>query len=241
MTQIKICGITRMQDIEAANALRPDYIGFVFANGSKRRVTPGQAQHLRAHLAEGIRAVGVFVDEPPENVARLLADGVIDIAQLHGAEDEAYIARLRELTDKLIIKAFRLGAGAAANGNKSVAQGEDGNNSAVTETNENTSAAADAIEPENPQDAILRAASESTADMILLDSGAGTGMVLNWELLRDFQRPFFLAGGLNPGNVTDAVLMLHPAAVDVSSGVESDGVKDTAKMKAFVEAVRRTQ
>ena len=77
--------------------------------------------------------------------------------------------------------------------------------------------------------------------MILLDSGAGTGMVLNWEMLRGFRRPYFLAGGLNPGNVAEAVSMLRPAAVDVSSGVESDGVKDAAKMKAFVDAVRRTQ
>ena len=108
MTQIKLCGLSRPQDIEAANALMPDYIGFVFAKKSRRYVSPETARALRAKLAPGIRAVGVFVDEPAESVAALLRDQIIDIAQLHGAEDEAYIASLRALTDAPIIKAFRM-------------------------------------------------------------------------------------------------------------------------------------
>jgi phosphoribosylanthranilate isomerase len=85
----------------------------------------------------------------------------------------------------------------------------------------------------------LERAKNSTADFILLDSGAGgTGTSFDWALLRDFERPYFLAGGLEPGNVAAAVTELRPYAVDVSSGIETDGVKDRIKMRAFVEAVR---
>ena len=212
MTQIKLCGLTRPQDIAAANELQPDYIGFVFAEKSRRYVTPETAKALRQELDPGIRAVGVFVDETPENVAQLLADGVIDIAQLHGSEDEDYIRNLRQLTDRPVIKAFRLGAGGTAR--------------------EEIGAAAETARK------VLQEALESTADMVLLDSGAGTGMVLNWEMLRHFPRPFFLAGGLTPENVAEAVRMLHPQAVDVSSGIETDGVKDAAKMAEFCRQVR---
>ena len=108
MTKIKLCGLSRDCDIEAANALRPDYIGFVFAVKSRRYVPPETAAELKQLLIPEIRAVGVFVDEAPERVARLLNDGVIDLAQLHGSEDEGYIRRLRNLTDGLLIQAFRI-------------------------------------------------------------------------------------------------------------------------------------
>ena len=107
-TRIKICGLRRPEDIEAANEVRPDYIGFVFFSGSKRCVTAEEAGRLRQDLAPEIKAVGVFVDEAPETVAKLLAEGIIDIAQLHGHEDEAYLARLRTLTDRPLIRAFRI-------------------------------------------------------------------------------------------------------------------------------------
>ena len=108
MTKIKLCGLSRRCDIEAANALMPDYVGFVFAEGSKRRVTPAQAQALKSALSPGIRAVGVFVDEAPATVAALLGGGIIDAAQLHGGEDAAYIRALRRMTDRPIWQAFRV-------------------------------------------------------------------------------------------------------------------------------------
>ena len=107
MTKIKFCGLTRAEDITAANALKPEYIGFVFAPKSKRYVSPQQAALLRARLDPAIKAVGVFVNEPPEAVARLLNEKLIDIAQLHGQEDAAYLARLRSLTAKPLWQAFR--------------------------------------------------------------------------------------------------------------------------------------
>ena len=86
MTKIKLCGLTRPCDIEWANALMPDYIGFVFARKSRRCVSPETAKALREGLDAGIRAVGVFVNEAPEVVAALLNDGIVDVAQLHGGD-----------------------------------------------------------------------------------------------------------------------------------------------------------
>lgn len=198
MTKIKLCGLSRPCDIVAANEQKPDYIGFVFAPKSGRYVTYEKALELKRLLSPEIQTVGVFVDEHPQTVARLLQDGIIDIAQLHGVEDDDYIARLRLLTGKPVIKAFR-------------------------------------IETAND----IEAATQSTADHILLDSGAGTGTVFDWNLLKRIKRPYFLAGGLDPHNVAEAVRTLHPFAVDVSSGIESGGVKDQTKMAAFAAAVRK--
>ena len=229
MTKIKMCGLRNLEDIEAVNEWKPDYAGFVFAPESRRYVTAEQAAELKDHLDPQIQAVGVFVDEAPERVAALLNEGVIDLAQLHGSEDEEYLVRLRELTLKPVIQAFR------------ILSRED----------------------------VVRAM-KSSADEILLDSGAGTGSTFNWEVLRmesgydraidaekegerafctkrnrekslyaEETRPYFLAGGLNPQNVAEAIRRLHPYAVDVSSGIETDGSKDREKIAAFVTAVRK--
>jgi len=198
VTKIKLCGLTRPCDIGWANALMPDYIGFVFAKKSRRYVSPEGARTLREGLDGGIKAVGVFVNEPPEQVAALLNEGVIDLAQLHGSEDQDYVRALRRLTGKPLIQAIRISG---------------------------------------PAD--LDRARRSPADHILVDNGpGGTGSAFDWTLLRGFDRPFFLAGGLGPDNVARAVEALHPFAVDVSSGIETNGVKDAKKMRAFVEAVR---
>lgn len=198
MTKIKLCGLSRLCDIEAANELKPDYIGFVFAKNSRRAVSPEKAAELKAALSEGIRTIGVFADEPAETVAGLLRSGVIDAAQLHGREDEAFIRRLRALTDKPIIRAFRI------------------------------QTAWDAAH-----------AGRCSADLLLLDSGAGTGRLFDWTLIRDIHRPYFLAGGLDAGNVGAAIRQLRPYAVDVSSGIETFGAKDKTKMAAFVAAVKK--
>lgn len=109
MTKIKICGLRREEDISYVNECNPDYIGFVFAN-TKRKVTKEEALHLRGLLNEGIIPVGVFVNEDVEVVADLVNSGCFDVPQLHGDEDNAYIAKLRSLIgdDKKIIKAIRV-------------------------------------------------------------------------------------------------------------------------------------
>ena len=195
MTKIKLCGLRRAEDIEAANLLKPDYIGFVFYKKSKRYISFEQARILKSMLK--VKAVGVFVDENPKVVADLLEKGIIDLAQLHGSEDEAYIRDLRKLTDKPLIKAFQI------------------------KTAEE-----------------LKKVEESSADMILLDAGTGDGVSFDWDLLKSFNRPYFLAGGMTPENVRPAIEKLHPYGVDVSSGIETDGVKDVKKMRAFMTNAR---
>lgn len=198
MTRIKLCGLKSLNDVIAANAVQPDYIGFVFAKTSKRFITPQTAEELRKKLDRKITAVGIFVNEPVEIVAQLLNKGIIDMAQLHGNESEEYITLLRKKTDKKLIKAFSIN------------------------------------EAQN-----LQAAYSCSADYILFDSGSGgTGKSFDWSILQDFGRTYFLAGGLNINNVSEAVSRLHPYAVDVSSGVETDGRKDDIKIAAFVNAVR---
>ena len=103
--KLKLCGLSRPQDIEAANALMPDYVGFVFARKSRRYISPETAAALRNLLHPGIQAVGVFTDEKPELVAALVRDHIIDVIQLHGHEDRDYISYLRTLTSAPIIQA----------------------------------------------------------------------------------------------------------------------------------------
>lgn len=106
--KIKICGLSGPEDIAAVNELLPDYIGFVFWPHSKRRVTKDSAASLKAMLDKRIKAVGVFVNAPAEEVADLANSGIIDVAQLHGDEDDEYISELRALTNCEIIKAFKI-------------------------------------------------------------------------------------------------------------------------------------
>ena len=106
MTKIKLCGLSRPCDIEAANQLRLDYIGFVFWEKSRRYVSPETAAALKKRLAMEIAAVGVFLDAAAEEAARLANEGIIDVIQLHGHEDDAYIRKLKNLTDRPLIKAF---------------------------------------------------------------------------------------------------------------------------------------
>ena len=197
MTKIKFCGLSLECDIAAANRIKPEYIGFVFAPSSKRYVSPQRASELKKALDSDITAVGVFVNEPIQNVSRLLNGGVIDIAQLHGDENEEYIRELRGLSEKPVIKAFKI-----------------------------------------TSEADVCAACESTADFVLLDSGSGTGKEFDWSLIRSIKRPYFLAGGLSCENILRATELLNPYAVDVSSGIETDGIKDKTKMAAFAAAVR---
>lgn len=108
MTKIKLCGLTRICDIDYANELLPEYIGFVFAPKSRRYITPQNAEILRKSLDSRITPVGVFVDEEIEMVARLVNEKVIDTVQLHGSENEEYIRALRKVVSCPIIKAFRV-------------------------------------------------------------------------------------------------------------------------------------
>ena len=197
MVKIKICGLSRLCDIEAANENKPEYIGFVFAE-SRRRVTPAQASELRAKLSPEIIPVGVFVNETPDNIVTLVRSGIIDVIQLHGDENEDYIKRLKELTDKPVIKAV------------SVEQAGD-----------------------------VQKWIHTSADYLLLDNkSGGTGKTFNWDLIGEVKKPFFLAGGLNIENISSAIIKTNPFAVDISSGVEINGLKDSEKIISIISIIR---
>lgn len=235
ITKIKLCGLMTEADILTANELMPDYIGFVFAPKSRRYVAPVQAERLKGLLDPRIRAVGVFVNEEPERIAELLEEGIIDIAQLHGSETPEYVRVLRALTDRPLIQAFRADSPAdpSADSPLSSAAESSASESSATESSAAESSAAVTSAAESS------AAETSAADYILLDSGSGgTGETFDWERIRHIRRPYFLAGGLTPDNAAEAVHLLHPYAVDVSSGIETDGHKDRDKMIKFVHAVR---
>ena len=200
-TKIKICGLMSERDINYANSLIPDFVGFVFVRGSRRYVSPDIAANLRMRLITSVMTVGVFVNEKFENAINMTRQGALDIVQLHGEESDDYIISLREIIRRPIIKAFKIESSAD----------------------------------------VTRAES-SPADFILLDNGVGgTGKAFDWTLARGIKRPFFLAGGLHPDNVRAAVDIANPYAVDVSTGVEKDRVKDFEKMHKFIEAVRGEQ
>ena len=200
MTKIKICGLFRPCDIEYVNAVRPDWCGFIvnFPKSHRNR-TPDQVRALRRGLAEGVVPVGVFVDQPVEDVAALLNDGTISVARLHGHEDAAYIAALRAAAPgHPVWRAFKV---------------------------------------RGPED--LEAAGASPADLVILDNGYGTGETFDWSMAGGVARPFLLAGGLTPENIPDAIRLLHPYGLDISSGVETDKQKDPEKIRAAVAAARK--
>ena len=197
-TKIKLCGLRREADIRVANELLPDYIGFVFAVGARRAVTPETARALRGALDPRIRAVGVFVDRSPKEIAEIAALVPLDCIQLHGNESEESLEEVRALSGKPVWRAFQVTG-----------------------------------------PAVLERALRSRADLLLLDSGKGSGERFAWDLLEGFSRPYMLAGGLDCENVAAAIETLTPFGVDVSSALETEGQKDPEKMRAFAEAVRR--
>jgi len=199
MSKVKICGLSRLEDIEAVNNALPDFIGFVFAP-SRRRVDVETAAGLKEKLDPRIEAAGIFVNECIEVIVDIVANGLIDIVQLHGEEDDGYIKKLKNACCCRVIRAVGIGREL----------------------------------PELPVQ----------ADYLLFDTlsrqRGGTGKTFDWDVIRDYNElPYFLAGGLNTGNAEVAVKTLKPFCVDVSSGVETDGIKDAEKIARFTEIIRR--
>lgn len=206
MTKIKICGLSRREDIESVNMVSPDYIGFIMGfPKSHRNITIERAKTLRAGLKEEIQVVGVFVDAEISMIVDACAQKVIDVIQLHGREDIRYIERLKAVLASVEVQAKIIKA----------------------------------IQVKSKEDLTL--IKEVPADMILLDAGMGDGKLFSqeqMELLNSVNRDYFLAGGLNPENVSELLESLHPFGVDVSSGVETEKKKDRKKIRRFVQNVR---
>ncbi len=199
MVKVKICGLRRPEDIEAANVAKPDYVGFIFVEETKRYVKPDLAASFRRDLAGDIQTVGVFVNARIEKIVAICKAGIIDVIQLHGEEDATYIDQLKGQVDQEIIK--------------SVAVGDD----LVVAPNQ--------------------------ADYLLFDSlspsRGGSGKVFDWQMVSAYQeKPFFLAGGLGVENIEAALKVVRPYAVDASSSLETNGVKDPVKMQEFVAKIR---
>lgn len=199
--KIKICGLSREADIDFVNAGMPDYVGFVFAK-SKREVSFEKAANLKKNLSPEIKTVGVFVNEPAENIVKLYKTRTIDLAQLHGDEDEIFIEKLKSLTDMKVIKAVK-----AVSAN------------------------------------YIQEQSKTLADYVLIDSFkgrnfGGTGMAFDWTIVPEIDKPFFLAGGINSDNLKEVIKMSKPFCLDVSSGAETEGVKDKKKIIEIINLIR---
>ncbi len=221
MTEVKFCGLTRIEDAEAVNRIRPGYAGFVFWDKSKRNLSKSQAKILRNTLDKDIKTVGVFVDADIDFIVELVSEGIINMIQLHGHEDEKYIECLRgRLRTVLSYKT----------------DGEFKEIAITSDSSGKDVPIIKAFEVKNRED--IERADISSADYILLDAGKGEGKTFSWELISGIQRKYFLAGGLECRNAIEAIKSLHPYALDVSSGIETDGVKDAEKMEAFMSAVR---
>lgn len=200
--RVKICGITRNEDMSAACAAGADALGFVFYAKSPRNLSIEQAASLIKALPPFVQSVGLFVDAEPGFVRAVLEAVPLDLLQFHGGENPEYCRQF----GRPYLKAVRVRPGV---------------------------------------DLVKYASDFSDARALLLDAfvpgvPGGTGERFDWRLIpAGLNRPIILSGGLNPDNVTEAVQAVQPWAVDVSSGVESaPGIKDAAKVAAFIERAR---
>lgn len=206
---IKICGINAPAALDAAIAARADFAGFVFFPPSPRHLSLTDAAALAARAERRIKRVGLFVDAEDATIAGAVLAARLEVLQLHGKETPERAAQLRAQFGLQVWKALP------------VASKED----------------------------IQRASAYTSAiDMILFDAKTpkgslpgGMGLSFDWNLVAEWKGPvaWGLAGGLNPGNVAEAVRLTGASLVDTSSGVESaPGVKDTSLISAFCTAAR---
>ncbi|NUO95027.1 MAG: phosphoribosylanthranilate isomerase [Gemmatimonadaceae bacterium] len=209
-TDVKICGLTRAIDAEFADAAGAAYLGVIFAGGPRQRL-PAEA---RATLAgRRARKVGVFAAQSPAEIADIASTVGLDVVQLHAEGDAARVDAVRAATGREVWAVVRTADGVLPDGVDELAD------------------AADAL----------------LVDTLVKGALGGSGTVMPWGILgesldaMESGHRIVLAGGLTPDNVAEAISYVSPMIVDVSSGVESaPGVKDHARIRAFVAAVRAT-
>jgi len=211
-TRIKICGLTRADDVQAAVAAGADALGFVFYPPSPRYVTPAQAAALVAALPPFVTVTGLFVNATPEQVAETARAVPLALLQLHGDETIAQSAAIGAAAQLPYLRVFRV---------KPDTQPDD------------------LLEYERACRASSSLFSGLLLDTYV-DAYGGAGKVFDWSLVpKDLAPRAVLSGGLSVPNATDAVVRVRPYAVDISSGVEAaKGIKDARKIAAFVAAVR---
>jgi len=199
---VKICGVTSVDDAQAAVAAGADAVGLMFFEGSPRHVSLAEAKVIVESFPPSVVRVGVFVNADASLVNRAVLECTLNVLQFHGEESPEFCSQFGVMT----LKAIRV-----------------------------------------RDESSLAEMERFGTDGFLLDAFSkeargGTGESFNWELARratEHGKPIFLAGGLTAENVAEAVRVVEPFAVDVSSGVESaPGIKDAEKMRAFVAAAK---
>lgn len=211
-TRIKLCGITREEDVRAAVAAGADALGLVFYPPSPRYVAPRRAGELLRAVPPFIATVGLFVNAGVEEVAETVASAPVSMLQFHGDESARQCAVAAAAVNRPFLRALRIGPDTAA---------------------------ADLLQYE----ADYRAASPLFRGLLLdawSEGYGGSGKGFDWSLIpKELAPRVVLSGGLSVQNAADAIARVRPYAVDVSSGIEAGkGIKDGAKMRAFVSAVR---
>ena len=211
-TRIKICGLTRVEDIHSAVAAGADALGFVFYAPSPRYVSPGHAGALMAAVPPFVSTVALFVNAGVDEVCAVAAQAPFAQMQFHGDESGADCAAIAEAVKRPFLKVFRV---------------------------KPDTSAADLLEYEARYRAASPFFSGLLLDTYV-DAYGGAGKVFDWSLIPEELAPrVVLSGGLSVQNATDAVVRVRPYAVDISSGVEErKGIKDPRKIAAFIDAVR---
>jgi phosphoribosylanthranilate isomerase len=208
---VKICGIREPEHALVAAGAGADLIGLVFVPGVRRQISTERALEIVAELrrssGEPPAVVGLFVDEPAEQISRVVNEVGLDLVQLSGNEPPGLAGQIHAP----VLKALRLPAGMAVD------------------------------EARTQADPFASLVAGFVVDSHVPGQWGGTGVVGDWEVAAHLaaEFPVSLAGGLDPDNVEAAIRAVRPAIVDVSSGVETDGVKDPTKIVAFVDAARR--
>ena len=209
--RVKICGIREVVSAQVCAEARADMLGLVFVPGRRRTLSVESAHGLVTTLRDSMGAspkvVGLFADQPLDQVQKILRDCGLDMAQLCGDESMDYCGQVDVPVIKVLHVPDSLGI-------------------------------EDAVPFLSEQMEALRDRGHFvTLDRKVESMYGGTGESFRWEIARELSMQglsFFLAGGLNPENVAQAVRTVRPWGVDVSSGVETDGVKDEAKIKSFI-------
>jgi phosphoribosylanthranilate isomerase len=211
-TRIKICGLTRAEDVADAVAAGADAVGFVFYAASPRFIKAQQAAVLITQLPPFVSPVGLFVNASAAQVQEVLAHAPLAMLQFHGDETPEQCAAIAAAVKRPFMRAARIAA---------------------------------TTQPEDllKYELAYRTASPFFSGLLLdtlVDSYGGSGKVFDWSLIPEELAPrAVLSGGLNVANITEAVRLVRPHAVDVSSGVESGkGIKDGSKIRAFIAAVQ---
>ena len=204
MIEVKICGINDEENLKACIKFGADYIGFVFWNNSKRNIKINDANYLSSKFSKKTKFVGLFVDPEDKFLERVVKNVKLDYLQLHGGESIQRVKEIKKNFNYRIIKAIGIST---------------------------------------KKDLFQLNEYQSVCDILLLDNKAsnslipgGSGKSFDWSILKNFniKTPWMLAGGLKPENINNAINITKAKKVDVSSGVEENGLKSFKKIKSFL-------